>query len=91
MTTYRTAGPPLSKVKLRTVLRSFHAAADEELNESPREEQRPSDPGVGCGVGNKPTPALRATPPKEGIFLEAIHARPSTTEHENSRPEDRVL
>ena len=31
------------------------------------EGQRPSGPGVGCGIWNKPTPALRATPPMEGF------------------------
>ena len=34
-----------------------------------REGQGPSGPGVGCGVENGPTPALRATPPTEGIFI----------------------
>ena len=35
------------------------------------EGQRPSGPGVGCGIWNKPTPALRATPSMEGIFMGA--------------------
>ncbi len=39
-----------------------------------REGQGPSGPGVGCGIGNKPTPALRATPPMEGIFMGVFHA-----------------
>ena len=40
---------------------------DERPNYSPREGQGPSDPGVGCGIGNEPTPALRATPPRRGL------------------------
>jgi hypothetical protein len=33
-----------------------------------REGQAPTDAGVGCGWGTIPTPALRVTPPTEGII-----------------------
>ena len=48
-----------------------------------REGQGPSGPGVGCGVENEPTPALRATPPTEGIFMGVLHTVLRRTCNEN--------
>jgi len=45
------------------------ATTDERPNDSPsREGQGPSGPGVGCGLGDEPTPALTCHPSLEGIF-----------------------
>ena len=33
-----------------------------------REGRGPQGPGVGCGLGNQPTPALTRHPSREGIF-----------------------
>ncbi len=51
-----------------------------------REGQEPSGPGVGCEIGNEPTPALHATPPRRGFSWEN-----TLNDSQTKPPKDRSL